>query len=415
MKTYVSEIEIEELTGTLKRKVTLRGPSLPHKGVTFGTNNRVSTTWYSGNATEATQQILGPTEAPTSFDGYWRRTLMGKDPALYSSVNSKETKITTPFVLKDIMESIARDGCRVKVTWTSMSYLGAIFSEQRIGRFENITFKYDTESDIGWTANFAWMSRGTEQQRVVAFRNADPSQSADALVLLMNEITEDFDDDFTARTSGQKRIKGQGVPTLSLNQLSALADYPNNLMKGVTRDLNRVVKQFNDAVEIYQKFQSIPGQLSNTITTAMKNTETLVKQYKQKDSGIPAEERSIDNAPDNAMIMSIRADMFRKKVDQIGKESKNSMYQFLTQFSRSGNNQAQTNSNQSTSANTVDTMYITKDGDTPSSVSMKFFNTYDRAIDILKCNHLPWTMTFFPVGKILIIPSSKSAVLLWLI
>lgn len=403
--SFTSEITIEEVSG-LERKITLRGPTLPHRGVSWGTQNRITTTWYSGNASEATQQVLGPIEPPTTFEGFWRRTMMGKSPALYSE-GGNETKITTPWVLKELMEQICRQGARLRVTWVSSAQIDAFFSLVREGRAASIIFNHDTESDIGWRIEWAWMSRGVTQQKVVALRTGDPASEASQLVLDMNQLVDNFYTDIVINTDGQKKKKGQGVPNLTFDQLSNLADYPNNLVKGVTRDLQKMAKQFQNFTDLVNKVASIPGQVENTVTQAMDNMSTIAKQYSQTVSAIPAEKQSkTTNAADilrNVTLIGKSHD----SVNGVTKQVNSVMLQFLKQYSRSGSSggQATSQGTKNTTPSTVESLYIVRAGDTASSVSLQFYNTADHAIDILKSNSLPWTMTALPVGKVLVIPT----------
>lgn len=404
--TYTSEITIEEVTGDLNRKVTLRGPTLPHKGASWGSNLRVSTTWYGGNAIEATQQILGPTEAPTTFEGFWRRTMMGKHPATYYEAGN-ETKITTPFVLMGLMENICREGSRIRVTWVSSGQIDKYFSLVREGRAKTIIFTPETESDIGWKIEWEWMSRGATQQRVVSIRGTDPSDEAAQLLLDMNQLADDFYTDIVINTDGQKKKKGQGVPNLTLDQLSKLADYPNDLIKGVTRDLQRVTKQFENAVDVANKFANVPNQIQNTVTQAMENTKAIVKQHKKVSSAIPAENMSKSTGIADVLRNVVFSGKYVERLTGIGEKSQSVMASFLAQYSRSGIGGGQISSQQASGTTTqnVEKLYVTMAGDTPASVSIKFFETPEKALDILKSNNLPWTLTQFDPGKMLIIPT----------
>lgn len=413
MPSYSSEITIEEVSGTKGRKVTLRGPSLPHKGVTWGSNNRIPTTWYPGNPTEATQQILGPTEAPTTFEGTWRRTMMGKAPALYSETGGtagfSEVNITTPWVLKELLESICREGARLRVTWTSQSSLidGKIYTLVREGRASTITFTHDTESDIMWKIEWTWMNRGVSQQQVVALRGTDAVSEATELVTMLNDIATNFETDVVINFNNQSKKKGQGVPNLTFSQLNAIADYPNSVVNQFTRDCAKIGKDFQNAVDLVNKVTGIPGQLQNTVKQSMKNTSTIVKQYKQKITGQPAEESTQTNSASDIARTSTFFGQSVHQAEDLNKKVASVMGKFLEQFSRSGPGGAQVQSQQTQGTNvaTVQKLYVAVQGDTPISVSIKFFSNSNMALAILQANSLPWTTTFFDPGKILIIPN----------
>ncbi len=116
--TEQSSLTIKELTG-LKRVVTLRGPSLPFQGATWGAIQRVVTTWYPGNAVEATQSVMGPALKPSSWTGVWRTTMMLRTPTLYSVNGGSDQTIVQAFTLANILEDIFQLGQRLRVEWTT--------------------------------------------------------------------------------------------------------------------------------------------------------------------------------------------------------------------------------------------------------------------------------------------------------
>ncbi len=107
-----SSLTIEETAsagaGFQPRKITLLGPALPFMGAEWGFENNVQTTWYPGNAIEATQQNLGPREMPSNWEGEWKRTLMGRLPTRYVDESGQEHKIVSPHVLREVFEDVAR-------------------------------------------------------------------------------------------------------------------------------------------------------------------------------------------------------------------------------------------------------------------------------------------------------------------
>ena len=51
-------------------------------------------------------------------------------------------------------------------------------------------------------------------------------------------------------------------------------------------------------------------------------------------------------------------------------------------------------------------VHVTRAGDTPQRLSIRFYRTPDHAVDILFANKLPWTTVTFDVGTTLIIPAA---------
>ena len=119
VSSYGSEIAIEELTATevglLPRKLVLRGPSLPFMGAEWATEQNVKTTFYTGNR-EGTQQVLGPREVPSTWQGEWRRTMLGHDPAAYFDEFGANNAIVSPHILREIVDSILIGGAKLRVT-----------------------------------------------------------------------------------------------------------------------------------------------------------------------------------------------------------------------------------------------------------------------------------------------------------
>src|SRR3954466_4299054 len=131
-----SSLTIEELTGE-RRKLELRGPGLPLKGAGWEGSQNVKTTWYPGNGIEATQQVLGPKEEPSEWEGEWNRTRLGRTPCLFTDGAGTPTKVTAPSFLIDLMDDIRIRGTKLRVTWTVVDESGTPrASKVREGRLE---------------------------------------------------------------------------------------------------------------------------------------------------------------------------------------------------------------------------------------------------------------------------------------
>ena len=73
--TFTS-ILIEEVTGQ-QRSVELVGSGMPKQGAAWSSLLKVVTTWYTGND-QATQQVLGPRDPPSKWEGRWARTMLSR-------------------------------------------------------------------------------------------------------------------------------------------------------------------------------------------------------------------------------------------------------------------------------------------------------------------------------------------------
>src|SRR5262245_24990140 len=79
-----SSFTIEELSTEDVRKnrvVRLIGRALPYRPITFSGTMRHDITWYPGNP-EATIQVLGAAEDPTTINGRWSDRWLGSEEDL---------------------------------------------------------------------------------------------------------------------------------------------------------------------------------------------------------------------------------------------------------------------------------------------------------------------------------------------
>lgn len=95
--------------------VTLGGRSLPYRAgaggsISFGRTQRTKLTWYPGNQA-ASQQIIGPTVAPTTINGVWKERYLGED---------------APIDLVELFEDLLDSGVQLRVSWQTIERRGII-------------------------------------------------------------------------------------------------------------------------------------------------------------------------------------------------------------------------------------------------------------------------------------------------
>ena len=123
---------VEELSGA-QRRLTFTGHSLPlAEGARWETKQRRKKQWYPGNP-EATVQVLGPEEGPSTFtlmlDYRW---LGGGSQEVYLEYGSATIAWTgfgaqnDPLALGNLLADIARGGQELKVTWGPMVRRGML-------------------------------------------------------------------------------------------------------------------------------------------------------------------------------------------------------------------------------------------------------------------------------------------------
>jgi hypothetical protein len=403
--SYSSTLLIEELqpdSGSPRRVVTLVGPSLPFVGASWGFENEIVTTWYNGNPDEATQQVLVAKELPSSWEGEWNRTLMGKVPAKFQDQDNT-LPIVDPSQLRDILEDIGRQGLRLRVTWVVDGDTPDQRSKiVREGRMKKADFKHTRMQDIAWSIEFAWLGRGRSQDRVVSVR--DDSQTAKLAALNADFVN------FLAAAKAADFINSNKLTRLSatsvtLGQLEAIANAPNAILTSATRQLTRQLNQFKDAVALGKKFATMPAQLANTTVDFAQNSLAIANRTADLLSRIPAELGSLKAKVGDVMRS---ASYFGKNTD-LARVVARRAYEFdvaVRAQRHTGALRGDLAANQTTArASDVLAVHVTKDGDTPQRISMRYFQTPDHAVDILRTNRLPDYLTAFAKGKILIIPN----------
>lgn len=128
----------------------LAGRALPYQGMQIGGEQRVKHTFYPGNG-EASEQLIGPTESPTTIRGTWKDRFLGDGVArqIASLVNEMRVR-GVPVEVSFGMGFIQQDGA----TQTT----GSMFV--RRGIIHKATFDPTRPQDIGWEIEFWWRSAG---------------------------------------------------------------------------------------------------------------------------------------------------------------------------------------------------------------------------------------------------------------
>lgn len=128
-------------------QVWLRGRSLPYRPIIFKGKQRVKTTWLPGNPV-ATQQVMGPTEEPTTINGTWKDRFLGNGVAMG---------------LANLFQDIRRSGALLEVTWGAGIIDGSATGSGiiRQGIITDSEFTIDRPQDVQWRIEFTW--RGDNQ------------------------------------------------------------------------------------------------------------------------------------------------------------------------------------------------------------------------------------------------------------
>lgn len=167
-----SSLQIQQVEGSNPITVILRGRAMPYRAPDYEVTQRNKTTWYPG-ASVATQQVFGPQEMPSTFQGKW------KDRFIPGSVvvNGDENQIDTAEKAIELFNLLTRSGRQVRVQWASWV---------RTGLLDSFKQTPDRIQDIAWTMKFTWASRDDEQAKRTS---EDPGTPSD-LTNLMNLIDD---------------------------------------------------------------------------------------------------------------------------------------------------------------------------------------------------------------------------------
>lgn len=146
-----STFTIKELT-VPKRVVNLTGRALPYRPYKLSGTMRVETTWYPGNP-EATVQILGSAEDPTTLNGMWKdvflKNIPGQASAPFATINGNPIADVLDLVTQ--IDEIRRMGQLLEVTWDETTRVGHLTS------FEQTWLRRE---DMEWSMTFTWISQG---------------------------------------------------------------------------------------------------------------------------------------------------------------------------------------------------------------------------------------------------------------
>lgn len=411
---YSSTITIEELTAAGEgspRKIVLRGPSMPFQGADWGGKNNLITTFYPGN-TIGTQQDLGPQEMPSQWTGEWNRTTLGKSPVLFTDESGTEIQIVNPFNLWDIFEDVIRKGAALRVTWSThgVENVGDFDKTLKVinwdvvrdGRVGEWKFTPDRHVDIKWSMSFQWYGRGGEQNRTASAK--DDNDLAAAANALENSMA------FTNFLTKMKAISLKDAVRLSssnltLGQLEAIADAPGKLVTDYTRKLQSAVNDVKRVGDIVKKFRAAPFQIANTVTDFARNSTAIANQFVDAMGRMPPEamtnKRKVSDVMRSWQYFAKQQEWAAINARR-GREVEDRTRRFT--IASPGVAKATVRESATTRAGDVLATYVTKTGDTPQTVSRKFYGTIDRATDILQANRMPWHTPTFDAGKILIIP-----------
>jgi hypothetical protein len=398
---HAKEFQIYELSASGEaqgRQLVLTGPGLPFMGAEWASKSVVKTKWYNGNP-NATQQALGPQEMPSTWQGDWRRTMLGRSPAQYTDEKGAVSRVVNPINLWNILETIAREGRMLRVIW-SVSSVDAESTGQviREGRMTELHFKPQRLQDIEWTITFDWASRG----------RPNPLKVSEARAARVGDIDRDYINKLNQLVALNTiaSFAKNNPAALTLGQLEAVANYPSTLVNSLARQVQSIGSQVGQVVNIAATLATQPMSIVGRVIDLARNTVSQINGFGDSISRIPAETLTTKSK----LADLIRATKtFNKQVDSSEVLAQAGLaFALKMQQQFQAQSAGRTNPSRLANPQAATQVYLTKPGDTPERISMIFYKSPDHGGDILRANKLSWHTPTLPPGKALLIPALET-------
>lgn len=418
--TSGSSMTIEELEPTFPggklRRLVLVGGGLPlRRQAKWDGETRLATTWYTGNGLAASQQILGPTLLPSTFSGEWNRTRLSRAPCVFFDESGQRSIIVDPMRLWEILEDFRIAAPLLRVTWTvrGKEIVGVFRNRRdrdvdvsivREGRLKSLSISPERHTDIPWTMEFHWVSRGGTQDRVAQVKGDED------LSIITSGLADAIDNmDTFVRTAAlaasQVRVP-KSATALTLGQLESLAGAPLLAVNRALSKLRYNVGQFKRAALLGKKIATTPFAIYSSVLDFARNTVIVSNQLLDEYENMPAELRTnkrkvADLARASrhfGQIMDGSRDAARKAADLEARVGKSIV-------AGPNGGEVSVRDSATTRAGRMIAIHVAKAGETPAKVSTKYYQTPDAAADILKANRLPLHLAVFRKGQILVIPT----------
>lgn len=308
MTAPASPFIIRELTGD-KRTFRFTGRGLPYRPFTLSGDQRADVTWYAGSP-EATIQMLGAKENPTTINGMWKDRFlrqvadMSAAEQLAAGFTSDTQRpagqqgepgaqidgqpVNNVRELAEEIDDVRRKGQLVEVTWVN---------QLRRGMLKSFRQSWHTAQDLEWEIQFEWINQGVQLADIpIQDRSVDLS---DVSVEVENQLAE------------LDKISDGSIP-LDLNASTAGQAVGNAADIGqLLSPINSGIDQLHQALEQLQDTIVVNTQdFLSSINTAQRVIGILAFMKDIGDSTANAIDRRLD-----AAILNVQ-DLFGTKLDQ---------------------------------------------------------------------------------------------------
>lgn len=393
----LSKVTIEEQTGK-KRKVELQGPGQPFQGTAWTGEMRLVTDAVNGNDDDAIQQVLGPQDIASTWEGMWRTTKLAGKPALYSEGSGAPQKIALASTLADLFDDIRRSGHLCRVVWSQGPR-----KVERLGRLARLALKYDRFDDIGWEMEWAWIGRGPARQSVANFRQDQKAALAKSVALQLGLLNAEIN---AAKLITSKTNVPFSASSFSLGSLEALLDAPKALMGSFSRFAVQLSSRITELGKLIEGFESLPADLASQALDAATNIVTACAQFHQDVTVYGPESLTAFDQSASVQGLVAASSYFDGAAQQA--ESAMQMAAELRLAAQKARASAPSTSSQGTSTPDVLAVVIARQGDTFASLAAKYLQDVDKGDAIAKANGLPGYQVAPAPGSVVVIPNAQA-------
>lgn len=394
----VSSITIQEISGTAARQVVLTGAGLPHKGTKWSSKQVIKTSWFVGNA-RASQQVLGPQEPSTTMSGKWSVVQLASCPVQLTQENTNFL-VVRPDVIMEFFEEMLAGGALLQVTWAAQAVGGNDVQIVRVGRLESVDWSPETIHDVPWEITFAWVGRtGTTGQSVVSTRD---DNTADATSL--NSALNAAQSTLTA-LNFNTGSSPPDVTVLSLGDLESLATSPFTAVNTFIANVQASITNIQQVGAIAASTTDQPFATANLYVEFSNLTVVQTNASLDQLSAIPPD---LMTSNSDALSVILAMGTFGQAWDAmltLGGAAKDMELKSRAQVSSNPGGAKPSVLAASFLAGAAPlAIHTCREGDTPVSLSVRYYNSPDLVAEILKANSLPWWTVVLTPGQVLTIP-----------
>jgi hypothetical protein len=418
MTAETSTVTLETISDTGSRssvrKLILRGGALPKQSVEWSGQMRVNTRFYTGNS-RGTQQVLGPTELPSTWGGEWHLNMLARSPVEYTDELGNKIVLIHPDLIADAAESIFRSGLLLRVTWSAevvvfaKSENGAAQKTKRLvqrsreGRCTKFKHVVSRAEDIEWSWDFDWLGR-TEEPATIRLGNTTPDFFREAKVMKAHL-------DVLKSARDNQKEPGFGFD-FGTNLNMGLLEFPKKLFKQTSVALAKSRTSLTNALDTPNKVYRDAASALDTdgVTTELRGIYETCWDTHWQLTRLPLELMTLPSARRSEEVMNATIAQMKYQADMIIfiKQSLVTLDAARAVATRGALDNDTRAAGGDASADTR--MYRTKEGDTPVSVSMRFFNSPDFGAQLLQANRMSWYTASFKPGTVLVIPKAPGKI-----